>query len=329
MKIKPKTLISISTCESPYFLSHLMDSIERYDPGVSYDLVIVDNGSINSEKLKLLEKLSKNWNIEQKENTGRAQGGYNYAWQHHKGYEYYFFLHDDSSIIQPNWLKTAIDRINDNSLESVLPKELSKLPVGKVGFQTYEWQNTEKYLRTGYRALMYYCEALAKVVGFDMPKYHQHINDDRILYRGELLEKNNGIWNLENARKMEEENPKLFNEIYDFFDARGMCNTIPFANNNYPIKYHPFEIVVELLSDTIPMRHGYRSHHITGNGNCQEELGWSRFWGNEYIVHYGDHVVFKRLAHLLKANENEVRKRFKDKTFLKICDNIIKKEVYK
>jgi len=32
---------------------------------------------------------------------------------------------------------------------------------------------------------------------------------------------------------------------------------------------------------------------------------------------------------LLKASEEDVRKRFKDKTFLQICDNIVKRETVK
>jgi len=333
--MKDKVLIVVPTCNTPHFLEHFVESFNRYDPGYDHELLILDQSSDNPRQLKTLDKISKKHRVEIRLNTGRAQGGYNYAWQNNKDYKYYFFIHDDSAFIRNDWLKLAVDRIEDQSYESVWVNRMENAydmpikPIGRVGFQAYEWQNRYKYLRTGYRTLFYYLDELIdNILKIDnMPQYYQHINDDRILYKNELLQKAGKIWNLEDYRNIQ--GTEFFNKVYKFFDDKGLVNKVPFPNNNYPVEFHPFEIVIELLSDICPMRYGYRTHCVTGDGHCQEELGWNSFWGNNYIVHYGDHVVFKGLSRILKTNESEIKKSFKNKTFLQICDNIIKKETLK
>lgn len=326
MSLKDKVLVSFCSYNAPHFLEHLVDSIDKHDAGYPFDLLILDNTSDNKLQLKLLEKYSKKYRVETKPNYGRAQGGYNYAWTKNQDYKYYFFLHDDSAILRDNWLKLAVDRIEDESYEENLLLKLH-VPVGKVGFQTYEWGDRQKYFRTGYPQIFKYMQPIADILEVDVPYFYQHVNDDKYLIKNELLQKMGRVWNIEHFKQMEIKDDPRWKEIHQWFIDNGMHNSTPFApHDRYGPNYHTFQTVSEFLSDIAPMRYGYRTHCVLGDGYCQEESGWSNFRGNEYIAHYGDHVVFKRLSLLLNSPEEQVRAKFKDKTFLTICDNMIRKE---
>lgn len=335
-----KVLVSFSSYNSPVFLEHLVESIEKYDAGYPFDLLILDNSSTDPRQLKALERFAKKYRVEVKPNHGRAQGGYHHAYINNLDYPYHFFLHDDSAIIRNNWLKVGIDRIKDTSLESViLPdhdymcgvKEFSPMcKVGKVGYQGYEWGSHTKYFRTKRNQIFYYMQWVTPLNYIRMPNYYQHLNDDRLLYTKECLDAiydgGDRLYNIEYWKQLE--GGALWKAIHEWFKEANLHNEAPFApNDRYGPNYNTFQTVSEFLNDTNPMRHEFRTHCLLGDGYCQEELGWSKFWGNEYVVHYGDHVVFKRLSLLFKRPEEEIRARFKDKTFLTICDNIIKKEV--
>lgn len=325
--MKEKVLISFSSFNAPYFLEHLVTSIEQHDAGYPYDLLILDNTSTDSRQLEILEKYSKNYRVAQKPNWGRAQGGYSYVWQNNKDYKYYFFMHDDSSVLSDGWLKHTVDRIEDKSVEKcLLGTGVENLPVGKVGFECYEWGNKYQYLRTGFPQIFGYMDPIAKILSIDIPQYYQHINDDRFLIKNELLQKMDKIWNVEDWKQYENQGSETWEKINNWFEKHLPNKTSFYPEPRYGSKYHAFQTVSEFLNDTAPMRYGYRTHCIEADGYCQEELSWSRFWGNNFIAHWGSHVVFKRLALLLNTTEEVIRGRYKDKTFLHYCANIIKRE---
>ncbi|MDO8659943.1 MAG: glycosyltransferase [Candidatus Parcubacteria bacterium] len=327
LEIKDKVLVSFCSYNAPYFIESLINSIERHDAGYDFDLLIYDNSSTDNLQLKLLENYSKKYRCETRPNHGRAQGAYDDAWQSNKNYKYYFFMHDDSVILKDNWLKIAVDRINDVSVEPYIESEISELPIGKVGFQSYEWGDAFKYFRTKYSQIFEkYIEDLSFILGIDVPKYYQHMNDDRFLIRNELLQKMGKIWNVELWRQMEIQKNVKWRAINDFFE-RCLPNKTAFQpNERYGYKYHAFQTVSEFMSTIAPVKHGYRTHCVFGDGYCQEELGWSKFWGNDWIVHWGSHVVFKRLAILLNTTEEVVREKYKDKTFLTHASGLISRE---
>ena len=322
--MKDKTLIAFSTYNSPWFLETLVDSFSVYDAGAAHDVLIMDHSSSNPKQLKLLDKYSKNHKVVSRPNLGRAQGGYNFAWQENKDYSHYLFLHDDSCIIRDNWLKVLIDKMGDKRLEAGVPEEVGRLPVGKVGYMAYPWGTNYEYLIEKSRCLFYYMDPIANILDIKIPKYYQHISDDKYLIKNGLLQKMDHIWNVESFRQMKD--TIQFKEIDKFFEAN-LPNISPFAPDEiYGPRYNAFQTVTEFLSDVAPMRYGYRTHCALGDGYYQDGIGWSSFWGHEYICHYGSHNLFKRLAILLNADEDLVRSRFRDKTFLKICNRIIKKE---
>lgn len=333
-----KTLVSFCSYNAPQFLEHLMDTIEQHDAGSPFDLLILDNSSTDRKQRELLERYSKKYRIEVRPNYGRAQGGYDHAWQNNKNYKYYFFMHDDSAVLCDNWLKVAVDRMEEPSLAEI----------GKVGFQAYEWGDKYRYTRTGHQQIFHYMDPIAKFLQIEIPELYQHVNDDRYLIKNELLQKMGHIWSVEDWKQLElcSQNPcstcgkgmgedphcsngyhrNIWSLINQWFEEYLPNRTLFAPNERYGWRYHAFQTVSEFLSDIAPMRYGYRTKCVIGNGYCQEELGWSSFWGLEYINHYGCHNFFKRIAILLGTTEESVRLRCKDKNFLHYCDNIVKRE---
>lgn len=327
--MKDKVLISFSTYNQPWFLQHAVETFERINPGYPCELLIWDNSNTDTKSLKLLEQYSKKYRVQTRPNIGRAQGAYNQTWQENKDYPYYFFMHDDVAFIRNGWLKLAVDRINDDTEESSLKnrrlKEFGYPVVGKVGFQGYEWGTKYKYLRTGYNQIFHYMDPVAKILNIEIPDYCQHINDDKILYTNECLQKIGKIWNIEDWKQIE--GTELWNKLDKWFIDNNLENFDTFPpTERYGQKYHKFQTISEWLNDIAPMQNGFRTHNVYGEGWCQEEEGWSKFHGQQHIVHWGDHVTFKRLSLFLRQPEEEIRKRFKDKTFLTICSNLIKKD---
>jgi glycosyltransferase involved in cell wall biosynthesis len=312
MKIE-KTLVAVTTYNAPHFLEYFIESIERFDAGYPYDLLIVDSSSDNLKQRLLLDKLSKKYDIKIKPNVGRAQGGYRHAFNLRKNYLYYFFLHDDSCFIRDNWLLKGVERINDSSFEK--PKELYRYmdyPVGKVGYQSYEWGTIDRYLRTGHPAIFRFLKPLIQKMKYSEPIF-QHINDDRTLFTNKCIQE---------AYPLD----SVFFKIDDMVNGHYILN---WFQENYPDskEWESFQTVTEYFNDVSPILSGFRTHNLIGDGYSQEELGWDSFWGNEYVAHFGAHNVFKRLGILLNIPEEKVRESYKNIHFLRSCANIIKKDL--
>jgi hypothetical protein len=323
--LKDRVLIAFSTFNAPHFLNHLVSGIERYDPGYPFDLLIMDHSSTDSRQLRLLDRLAGRYRVETRPNLGRAQGGYQHAWQNNKGYKYYFFLHDDSSIIRNLYIKMGIDRLHDHRLEQELPEDIARLPVGKVGYQAYRWGCHDMYVNSPYPCIFRYMGPVAKALGLQIPLYYQHINDDRLLFTNEMLAAAGKIWSLEDFRQIM--GTDTFSFINNFFRERFPGNGWIQPKDIYNgADWEGFQTTCEFLNDMLPMLAGFRTHCLVGDGYVQEELGWSRFWGSEYVNHFGSHSVFKRLALLLKVPEEEIRARYRQPSFLALCDSIIRKE---
>lgn len=328
MTFRQKVLVSFSSYNNPHFLQHLMQSIERYDAGYPFDLLIVDNGSTESAQLSLLKNYEKKYDVVYRENLGRAQGGYNHALQKCRKedikYQYYFFMHDDSAVLRDNWLKVFVDRINDNSVEAFLPEKVAMLPVGKVGHQAYPWNDKKKYLCNNQQAIGHWMTDLPVTI----PDYYQHISDDRVMYSHECIDSFPDIWNLEMWREQQDPNGTPFQVLNEYFIKNFPREDMWIQPKEIykDAHWNGFQAVCEFMSDIMPMLHGFRSHCLIGDGYEQEKLGWNSFWGLEYVNHYGCHNLFKRLALLFSVPEEDIRNKFKDPMFLQIFDNMVRKE---
>jgi hypothetical protein len=324
--VKEKALVSFSTYNAPSFVKLLIETLNETDAGFPFDLLIYDNSSTDSVHLLQLDKLAKTYDIRTRPNLGRAQGGYAEAFNSQSDYRYYLFMHDDSFFVRDNWLRVAVDRMHDVSVEHPDLLPYKNYPVGKIGYQSYEWGTLHHYLDSTFPAIFRFMDPLNKSV-FHCPKHFQHINDDRILYTNKALTSflPPKIWNIEWFRNKEKWS--MFQQVNDFFQKNYPGRGFIEPKETYSgADWEGFQTLSEFMNDITPMEHGFRTHNVIGNGYCQEKLGWDSFWGNEYIAHFGSHNVFKRLAIIFNTTEESVRASYKDVNFLRRCVNIIRKE---
>src|SRR3990167_1186136 len=335
--LKDRVLIGVSCRNTHVFLNHFVRTFENHDPGFPCDLLIVDEGSTNKDQLKLLETLSKKYKVDIRDSTGRAQGSYEHVRKNYVNqYKYYFLMHNDSAILRDNWLNMAVRRINDDSyVEPCLEDypDVAEWPVGKVGFQGYLYSTlTGSYLEPLKRNSLKiqsaypYAGTLLDFMGLKHPKIYQLINDDRHLWTNDLFSKIDVMWNIEEFRKRKD--TEMFRKINDWYNN----GTFTKIQHIQPVEiyngcnWEGFQGVSELMTSLAPFRFGFRTHNIIGDGTLQEEVGWSRFWGNEIVLHFGSHNVYKRLAILFKTSEELVREKCKEKSFLEVCTRLVKEE---
>lgn len=339
--LKDKVLIAVSTRNTNVFLDHFIRTFEKFDPGYPCDLLIVDEGSTNTSQLRLLERLSKKYMIRIRDNTGRAQGTYEYVRANFKDqYQYYFLMHNDSAILRSNWLKVAVDRMEDNFVELGLEDypDIAKRPVGKVGFQGYKhsalsagkipeyYLQPKKYRGMDIRGPYPHSETIFQYTGIESPKVYQLINDDRHLWSNDLFSKIDVFWNIEEFRKRKDTD--MFQNINNFY------NNSTFTKIQYiepkevysGANWEGFQGVSEFMTSLAPYRFGFRTHCVLDEGTLQEEVGWSRFWGLEFLNHYGSHNFYKRMSLLHKIDEGEFRKKLNNEAMLTMCDKIVKAE---
>lgn len=84
---------------------------QHYNPGVDFDLVIVDNSSPNEEAQKYLKKLSdERVKVLSRENTGFSFAAAEYAYKTFLDeYDYYFFCEQDAAASKDYWLRDLIN----------------------------------------------------------------------------------------------------------------------------------------------------------------------------------------------------------------------------
>lgn len=103
----PDTAVVVSIWDgnpSDYIFS-LVDSLQRYDAGVPYDIYLCANGE-SYELPKNLSNIFKKVFI--RENTGFNLGAWDYAWRKLPNYDFYLFIQDDCFIRTKSWLKDFI-----------------------------------------------------------------------------------------------------------------------------------------------------------------------------------------------------------------------------
>lgn len=83
-------------------------SHKHYTPGISYDLIIINNGVTNKEGLEFLNSIG----ALQRENLGFGFGGWKFAWEtfKDKGYSHYLFTEDDMAPTKDGWLRDIFDK---------------------------------------------------------------------------------------------------------------------------------------------------------------------------------------------------------------------------
>jgi hypothetical protein len=76
----------------------------HFKPGLAYDLIVIDNGSVRGqdymESIKAIRR----------ENEGYSFGGWKFAWERFKNdYDYFLFTEDDMAPSKEGWLREIMD----------------------------------------------------------------------------------------------------------------------------------------------------------------------------------------------------------------------------
>lgn len=105
---------------------------KHYDPGMPYDLIIVDNDSDDKDAREFLRQQP---NFYSRRNIGFSFGAFEWAFHHFKNdYDYFLFEEQDFAPIKDGWLKELYDTFN------------SRKGIGAVG-NVLEVRNVDEYDR--------------------------------------------------------------------------------------------------------------------------------------------------------------------------------------
>jgi hypothetical protein len=76
--------------------------MDRYAPGLPYDLVLSANGLEYTLPSSLVPRF---WKIFVRDNVGYNLGAWDHAWRHLPDHDRFLFLQDESSILKAGWLR--------------------------------------------------------------------------------------------------------------------------------------------------------------------------------------------------------------------------------
>jgi glycosyltransferase involved in cell wall biosynthesis len=327
-----KTLVTVVTRNNPVLLQNLINSLDKQDAGVLYDLVIADNSSDNPRHLELLNLLSKRFTVETYEND-RAETTFNAAsLKRIMGYEYFFFMHDDSYAYKPNWLKVYVDRAKSNYSEPEIQNtHLVRYPIGRVSGCSQPWRDFQKC--KGFHSPSFFLKECLEILEKPDVWIYKYSDQERVLYSQECLKKC-GMWNL-----------NLWKNYHDVF-SNNQINQLKEALNKHLTyadegmgpkdKYPPgetwckFMLLTEFLNAVWPLTEGYRTVGLEGDGYLEQIDGFDKPFGMNYICHFGSPHTKKWLGTKFGCSGEDVHKKLysNDFSFILKCDKLIE-EYYK
>jgi hypothetical protein len=327
-----KTLAVVVTRNNPVLLQNFITSIEKNDAGCLYDLVIADNSSDDPKHLKLLETLSKKYEIDICQND-RAETSFNAVSQKKKcGYDYFFFIHDDTYAYKPNWLKAYIDRAKSNYHEpEIRNTHLITYPVGRVSGCSQPWRDFERC--KGHSLPSVFLKECLEILGKKDIWIYKYSDQERVLYSKECLEKC-PIWNLNMWQDPEETFAvELINNLKNALNRNLQYPDEGMGPKN---KYPPgetwckFMLLTELLNSVWPLTERFRTIGLEGDGYLEQIDGFDEPWGNNYIAHYGSPNVKRWLGDKFGCSGEEIHKKLysNDFSFILKCNKLIE-EYYK
>lgn len=125
VKNNPLVSIIIPTRDKIDILKKCIDSIFEKTLYKNYEIIIVDNGSVEEESLKYFEYISSNKNV----NILRIDKEFNYSYLNNEGVKvakgnYICMLNNDIVIINPNWLNIMLGYASLDHVGAVGPKLL-------------------------------------------------------------------------------------------------------------------------------------------------------------------------------------------------------------
>lgn len=327
-----KTLAIVVTRNNSVLLQNFINSIEKNDAGVEYDLVIADNSSDDKKQLQLLDKLSKKYKVETHTND-RAETTFNSFANRYLAHDYYFFMHDDTYAHKPNWLKVYIDRANSNYCEPEINNtHLTRYPVGRVSGCSQPWRDFDRC--KGYPLPSHFLKECLEILDKPDVWIYKYSDQERVLYTKECLKKC-GIWNL-NFWKNGAEDVFSNKQIERLKEALNRNLLYPDEGMGPKDKYPPGEtwcklmLLTEFLNAVWPLTEGFRTVGLEGDGYLEQIDGFDTPFGMNYIAHFGSPHTKKYFAKHFGCSPEDVHKKLysNDLSFIMKCNRLIE-EYYK
>ena len=130
LKETPKLVsIIVSTEDQRTLLHQCLRSIEEKTNYPRYEIIIIDNGSVESETLHYLESIDSKWKIYQYSGPFNLSAINNFGAAQAKG-EYLIFLHSDIQVIRADWLTAMLQQTQRPTVGAVGAKLL--YPNGRI-----------------------------------------------------------------------------------------------------------------------------------------------------------------------------------------------------
>ena len=326
MQVKDKILVVYVTRNNPVLVRHAFDSFEKFNPGYECDYLIIDHESDSKNQLILLEQLSQKYRVETKYNN-RVEVSFDLAWRENKDYKYYFFLHDDCSALQDNWLKVFVDRMNSGHVEDIIKNtHLSNFPIGRVGASSQFWRSYTSVL--GYSVQCLFLKEILEIYGDGVPEIFKYCDCDRVLIKNECLKDSNGIMSVNNFKVIKEQSKETYGELCDVLNKY-----LQYYDEGIPPKdiyppgecWNKFCLTAEFMNSVNPLIKKWRTVSLEGDGYLEAIHGNDVPVGHNFVVHYGSPNFKEFIAKCLHTDAKEISKNLNNKVFLMKCDMLVKK----
>ncbi|BDQ04619.1 MAG: glycosyl transferase family 2 [Candidatus Dojkabacteria bacterium] len=116
----PKVSIIIPTKDLLKYVKRCIESVEKktVTDGFNYEIILVDNNSVQPESLRYFEHLAKRHKVLQYTKPFNYSAINNYAVQHADG-DYLLFLNNDTEVINPEWLYEMLQLAQEDEIAAV------------------------------------------------------------------------------------------------------------------------------------------------------------------------------------------------------------------
>ncbi len=116
----PKVSIIIPTKDLLKYVKRCIESVEKktVTDGFDYEIILVDNNSVQPESLKYFEYLAKRHKVLQYTKPFNYSAINNYAVQRAEG-DYLLFLNNDTEVINPEWLYEMLQLAQEDGIGAV------------------------------------------------------------------------------------------------------------------------------------------------------------------------------------------------------------------
>jgi hypothetical protein len=143
------------------------------------------------------------------------------------------------------------------------------------------------------------------------------------------LRDTNGLRNVEEFKKIKEENPLLYSSV-----CRALQKYLTYPDSGISPKYlypagemwNKLCLLSEMMNSVDPLIHGWRTIGID-DGYVEQIHGFDNPVGHKFVHHYGSPNMKEFIGKIMNAKKEDVPKFLNNKIFLMKCDKAIKERL--